>query len=72
MPPSILIKFNLILIQLGLTSREFVESHEREASYLGSHLAFRVKHDRVNYLRISLVSEVIFLQFATFKFCDMS
>lgn len=68
MPTRILIKVNLILIQLGLTSREFVENYEREARYLSSRLACRVKHDRVNYLRISLVSEVIFLQPATFEF----
>jgi len=68
MPARILIKVNLILIHLGLTRREFVESHEREAGYLSSSLVYRLKHDRVNYLRISLVSEVIFLRRATFDF----
>lgn len=34
MPTRILIKVNLILIQLGLTSREFVENHEREAAQI--------------------------------------
>ena len=57
MPSRILIKVNLILIHLGLTSREFVEIHEQEASYLSSRLACRVIHDQRNYLLIPLVSE---------------
>ncbi|MBH8566672.1 hypothetical protein I8748_31735 [Nostoc sp. CENA67] len=77
MPTRILIKVNLILIQLGLTKQKISDSPESARNEFcqivqGGGDRNRVKHKRATCLGSFLSSKVTLLQRATFQSQNMS